>query len=178
MLSIYWNKWHQQFIVNKYGYTRTWFWFGHKHPEFFQKPDFLSSRVCQRRNETEFYRRRKLADPKWVWAWPPAHTEPSLHQWRSDMSHLCRSLSGSAPLTSGWTPEVRRPTKCSSDQACLLSQEHCREVEPEPWVPAGPPRDRRDTKKTPKLPETPKTPEEMWQHSVIGDYLVKFRVSC
>lgn len=28
-----------------------------------------------------------------------------------------------------------------------------------------------------KLPETPKTAEEMWQHSVIGDYLAKYRVS-
>lgn len=31
--------------------------------------------------------------------------------------------------------------------------------------------------KTAKLPETPKTAEEMWQHSVIGDYLAKYRVS-
>uniref|UniRef100_A0A8P4G9J2 HMG box domain-containing protein n=1 Tax=Dicentrarchus labrax TaxID=13489 RepID=A0A8P4G9J2_DICLA len=35
--------------------------------------------------------------------------------------------------------------------------------------------ERRDGKKTAKLPETPKTAEEMWQHSVIGDYLAKYR---
>lgn len=51
-------------------------------------------------------------------------------------------------------------------------------MEPEQWVPPGPPKDRRDAKKTVKLPETPKTAEEMWQHSVIGDYLAKYRVSC
>ncbi|XP_034468717.1 upstream binding transcription factor, like isoform X1 [Hippoglossus hippoglossus] len=51
----------------------------------------------------------------------------------------------------------------------------CREVEPESWVPARPPKERRDGKKTAKLPETPKTAEEMWQHSVIGDYLAKYR---
>uniref|UniRef100_A0A8C6LC53 Upstream binding transcription factor, like n=1 Tax=Nothobranchius furzeri TaxID=105023 RepID=A0A8C6LC53_NOTFU len=36
-------------------------------------------------------------------------------------------------------------------------------------------KDRRDGKKVGKLPETPKTAEEMWQHSVIGDYLAKDR---
>uniref|UniRef100_A0A3B4TUK5 Upstream binding transcription factor, like n=1 Tax=Seriola dumerili TaxID=41447 RepID=A0A3B4TUK5_SERDU len=54
-------------------------------------------------------------------------------------------------------------------------KERCREAEPEPWVPAGTPKERRDGKKTAKLPETPKTAEEMWQHSVIGDYLAKYR---
>ncbi|XP_024124500.1 upstream binding transcription factor, like isoform X1 [Oryzias melastigma] len=54
-------------------------------------------------------------------------------------------------------------------------KERTREVEPEQWVPPGPPKDRRDAKKTVKLPETPKTAEEMWQHSVIGDYLAKYR---
>ncbi|XP_067385399.1 upstream binding transcription factor, like isoform X6 [Channa argus] len=54
-------------------------------------------------------------------------------------------------------------------------KERGRETEPEPWVPAGPPKERRDGKKTAKLPETPKTAEEMWQHSVIGDYLAKYR---
>ncbi|RVE61271.1 hypothetical protein OJAV_G00169400 [Oryzias javanicus] len=54
-------------------------------------------------------------------------------------------------------------------------KESTREVEPEVWVPPGPPKDRRDAKKTVKLPETPKTAEEMWQHSVIGDYLAKYR---
>uniref|UniRef100_A0A3B5BB95 Nucleolar transcription factor 1-B-like n=1 Tax=Stegastes partitus TaxID=144197 RepID=A0A3B5BB95_9TELE len=56
-------------------------------------------------------------------------------------------------------------------------KERCREAEPEPWVPAGLPKERRDGKKTAKLPETPKTAEEMWQHSVIGDYLAKYRQS-
>lgn len=55
-------------------------------------------------------------------------------------------------------------------------QERSREAEPETWVAAGQ-KDRRDAKKTAKLPETPKTAEEMWQHSVIGDYLAKYRVS-
>ncbi|XP_068565366.1 upstream binding transcription factor, like isoform X4 [Cebidichthys violaceus] len=45
-----------------------------------------------------------------------------------------------------------------------------REAEPETWT-----KDRRDGKKTAKLPETPKTAEEMWQHSVMGDYLAKYR---
>uniref|UniRef100_A0A672G8S4 Nucleolar transcription factor 1-A-like n=1 Tax=Salarias fasciatus TaxID=181472 RepID=A0A672G8S4_SALFA len=35
--------------------------------------------------------------------------------------------------------------------------------------------ERRDGKKSAKLPETPKTAEEMWQHSVTGDYLAKYR---
>lgn len=56
-------------------------------------------------------------------------------------------------------------------------QEPSREPEPEPWAASGLSKERRDGKKTAKLPETPKTAEEMWQHSVIGDYLAKFRVS-
>lgn len=55
-------------------------------------------------------------------------------------------------------------------------QEHMMEAEPEQWLPPGVPKDRRDLKKSAKLPETPKTAEEMWQHSVIGDYLAKYRV--
>lgn len=55
-------------------------------------------------------------------------------------------------------------------------QEACREAEPEPWVSVAPPRERRDSRKSVKLPETPKTAEEMWQHSVMGDYLARFRV--
>ncbi|XP_063741797.1 upstream binding transcription factor, like isoform X2 [Eleginops maclovinus] len=43
--------------------------------------------------------------------------------------------------------------------------------ETETWTPAA----KRDGKKAAKLPETPKTAEEMWQHSVIGDYLAKYR---
>lgn len=50
------------------------------------------------------------------------------------------------------------------------------EAEPEHWLPTGVPKERRDGKKSVKLPETPKTAEEMWQHSVIGDYLAKYRV--
>lgn len=50
------------------------------------------------------------------------------------------------------------------------------EAEPEHWTPTGAPKERRDGKKSVKLPETPKTAEEMWQHSVIGDYLAKYRV--
>lgn len=57
----------------------------------------------------------------------------------------------------------------------LCVQERSREAEPETW--AGATKDKRDGKKTVKLPETPKTAEEMWQHSVIGDYLAKYRVS-
>uniref|UniRef100_A0A671Z4R9 Upstream binding transcription factor, like n=1 Tax=Sparus aurata TaxID=8175 RepID=A0A671Z4R9_SPAAU len=48
-------------------------------------------------------------------------------------------------------------------------------VRPEQWAPASLPKERRDGKKAAKLPETPKTAEEMWQHSVIGDYLAKYR---
>lgn len=59
----------------------------------------------------------------------------------------------------------------------LLSQERGREAEPETWTPGEQTKDRRDGKKTGKLPETPKTAEEMWQHSVMGDYLAKYRVS-
>ncbi|KAM6920475.1 upstream binding transcription factor, like isoform 4-T4 [Lycodopsis pacificus] len=58
----------------------------------------------------------------------------------------------------------------------LSSQERGgREAESETWKPAGQTKDRRDGKKTAKLPETPKTAEEMWQHSVMGDYLAKYR---
>ncbi|XP_030016239.1 upstream binding transcription factor, like isoform X1 [Sphaeramia orbicularis] len=53
-------------------------------------------------------------------------------------------------------------------------KERSREAEPETWVGVGQ-KDRRDAKKTAKLPETPKTAEEMWQHSVMGDYLAKYR---
>uniref|UniRef100_A0AAQ4R5G3 HMG box domain-containing protein n=1 Tax=Gasterosteus aculeatus aculeatus TaxID=481459 RepID=A0AAQ4R5G3_GASAC len=57
----------------------------------------------------------------------------------------------------------------------LLSQERGREAEPETWTPGEQTKDRRDGKKTGKLPETPKTAEEMWQHSVMGDYLANDR---
>ncbi|KAM4605113.1 upstream binding transcription factor, like isoform 2-T2 [Polymixia lowei] len=58
------------------------------------------------------------------------------------------------------------------------SKERSREPEPEAWLQTSLPRDRRDNKKTTKLPETPKTAEEMWQQSVIGDYLAKYRGVC
>ncbi|XP_066572307.1 upstream binding transcription factor, like isoform X1 [Amia ocellicauda] len=38
-----------------------------------------------------------------------------------------------------------------------------------------PPKEKRDSKRKTRLPETPKTAEEMWQQSVIGDYLTKYR---
>ncbi|XP_075878284.1 upstream binding transcription factor, like isoform X1 [Nelusetta ayraudi] len=52
-------------------------------------------------------------------------------------------------------------------------KEQCRETEQ--WVSPPVAKERRDGKKSAKLPETPKTAEEMWQHSVIGDYLAKYR---
>uniref|UniRef100_A0A8D3CZS9 HMG box domain-containing protein n=1 Tax=Scophthalmus maximus TaxID=52904 RepID=A0A8D3CZS9_SCOMX len=54
-------------------------------------------------------------------------------------------------------------------------KERGREAEPETWVSAGTAKERREGKKTAKLPETPKTAEEMWQSSVIGDYLANDR---
>ncbi|XP_028283016.1 upstream binding transcription factor, like [Parambassis ranga] len=57
----------------------------------------------------------------------------------------------------------------------VKSQERSREAEADSWIPAVPAKERRDGKKSSKLPETPKTAEEMWQHSVIGDYLAKYR---
>uniref|UniRef100_A0AAR2LCV8 HMG box domain-containing protein n=1 Tax=Pygocentrus nattereri TaxID=42514 RepID=A0AAR2LCV8_PYGNA len=39
----------------------------------------------------------------------------------------------------------------------------------------GLPKEKRDSRKKTRLPETPKTAEEMWQQSVIGDYLAKYR---
>ncbi|XP_024290815.1 nucleolar transcription factor 1-A isoform X3 [Oncorhynchus tshawytscha] len=57
-----------------------------------------------------------------------------------------------------------------------LQQERCREAELEHWVHAGlTAKEKRDGKKRTKIPETPKTAEEMWQQSVIGDYLAKYR---
>lgn len=47
-----------------------------------------------------------------------------------------------------------------------------REVDAE-WV--APVKERREAKKSSKLPETPRTAEEMWQSSVVGDYLAKYR---
>ncbi|XP_024290816.1 nucleolar transcription factor 1-A isoform X4 [Oncorhynchus tshawytscha] len=56
------------------------------------------------------------------------------------------------------------------------AKERCREAELEHWVHAGlTAKEKRDGKKRTKIPETPKTAEEMWQQSVIGDYLAKYR---
>lgn len=44
------------------------------------------------------------------------------------------------------------------------------------WVQGIAIKDKKDGKKKTRLPETPKTAEEMWQQSVIGDYLAKYRV--
>ncbi|XP_029498190.2 nucleolar transcription factor 1-A-like isoform X4 [Oncorhynchus nerka] len=56
------------------------------------------------------------------------------------------------------------------------AKERCREAELEHWVHAGlTAKEKRDDKKRTKIPETPKTAEEMWQQSVIGDYLAKYR---
>uniref|UniRef100_A0A674DVH1 Upstream binding transcription factor, like n=1 Tax=Salmo trutta TaxID=8032 RepID=A0A674DVH1_SALTR len=55
-------------------------------------------------------------------------------------------------------------------------QECCREAELEHWVHAGlTAKEKRDGKKRTKIPETPKTAEEMWQQSIIGDYLANDR---
>uniref|UniRef100_A0A8C7K061 Nucleolar transcription factor 1-like n=1 Tax=Oncorhynchus kisutch TaxID=8019 RepID=A0A8C7K061_ONCKI len=55
-------------------------------------------------------------------------------------------------------------------------QERCREAELEHWVHAGlTAKEKRGGKKRTKIPETPKTAEEMWQQSVIGDYLANDR---
>uniref|UniRef100_A0A671NHZ9 Nucleolar transcription factor 1-B-like n=1 Tax=Sinocyclocheilus anshuiensis TaxID=1608454 RepID=A0A671NHZ9_9TELE len=53
-------------------------------------------------------------------------------------------------------------------------KELCRDPELDQWV-HGLSKEKRDAKKKTRLPETPKTPEEMWQQSVIGDYLAKYR---
>ncbi|XP_074543950.1 upstream binding transcription factor, like isoform X2 [Halichoeres trimaculatus] len=74
---------------------------------------------------------------------------------------------GGARLAGGVTSSPHRAKSPSA-------KERGREAEPEPWVSTNP-KERRDGKKTAKLPETPKTAEEMWQHSVIGDYLAKYR---
>ncbi|XP_030631188.1 upstream binding transcription factor, like isoform X3 [Chanos chanos] len=49
-----------------------------------------------------------------------------------------------------------------------------RDPELDQWV-HGLSKEKKDGKKKTRLPETPKTAEEMWQQSVIGDYLAKYR---
>ncbi|KAG7455364.1 hypothetical protein MATL_G00255930 [Megalops atlanticus] len=53
-------------------------------------------------------------------------------------------------------------------------KDRCRDPDLERWV-QGLAKEKRDGKKRTRLPETPKTAEEMWQQSVIGDYLAKYR---
>ncbi|XP_051984687.1 nucleolar transcription factor 1-B-like isoform X4 [Xyrauchen texanus] len=53
-------------------------------------------------------------------------------------------------------------------------KDRCRGTELDQWA-HGVSKEKRDGKKKTRLPETPKTPEEMWQQSVIGDYLAKYR---
>ncbi|KAG9348124.1 hypothetical protein JZ751_004154 [Albula glossodonta] len=56
-----------------------------------------------------------------------------------------------------------------------LSKERTRDPDLDQWV-HGLAKKMRDGRKRSRLPETPKTAEEMWQQSVIGDYLAKYRV--
>uniref|UniRef100_A0A4W4G879 HMG box domain-containing protein n=1 Tax=Electrophorus electricus TaxID=8005 RepID=A0A4W4G879_ELEEL len=56
----------------------------------------------------------------------------------------------------------------------VFLEDRCRDQELDQWV-HGPAKDKRDGKKKTRLPDTPKTAEEMWQQSVIGDYLAKYR---
>uniref|UniRef100_A0A8C4ZB69 Upstream binding transcription factor, like n=1 Tax=Gadus morhua TaxID=8049 RepID=A0A8C4ZB69_GADMO len=53
--------------------------------------------------------------------------------------------------------------------------ERSREPEPENWVQGTTAKERREARKRTKLPETPRTAEDLWQQSVIGDYLAKYR---
>ncbi|KAG9355917.1 hypothetical protein JZ751_000761 [Albula glossodonta] len=54
------------------------------------------------------------------------------------------------------------------------AKDRCRDPDLDHWV-QGLAKEKRDGKKRSRLPETPKTAEEMWQQSVIGDYLAKYR---
>ncbi|KAL4623408.1 nucleolar transcription factor 1-A-like isoform X4 [Arapaima gigas] len=55
-----------------------------------------------------------------------------------------------------------------------LNKERGNDSDLEHWE-QGLAKDKRDNRKRPRLPDTPKTAEEMWQQSVIGDYLAKYR---
>ncbi|XP_041956357.1 upstream binding transcription factor, like [Alosa sapidissima] len=55
------------------------------------------------------------------------------------------------------------------------AKERCRDPELDHWAPGVAMKEKKDNKKKTRLPETPKTAEEMWQQSVIGDYLAKYR---
>ncbi|XP_056333419.1 upstream binding transcription factor, like isoform X7 [Danio aesculapii] len=67
------------------------------------------------------------------------------------------------------------PLRAKSPSAKVgICKERVRDPELDQWV-HGLSKEKRDSKKKTRLPETPKTPEEMWQQSVIGDYLAKYR---
>ncbi|XP_063075323.1 upstream binding transcription factor, like isoform X1 [Engraulis encrasicolus] len=55
------------------------------------------------------------------------------------------------------------------------AKERCRDPELDHWVQGVAVKDKKGNKSKTRLPETPKTAEEMWQQSVIGDYLAKYR---
>ncbi|XP_009296889.1 upstream binding transcription factor, like isoform X14 [Danio rerio] len=67
------------------------------------------------------------------------------------------------------------PLRAKSPSAKVgICKDRVRDPELDQWV-HGLSKEKRDSKKKTRLPETPKTPEEMWQQSVIGDYLAKYR---
>uniref|UniRef100_A0A8D3CUU4 HMG box domain-containing protein n=1 Tax=Scophthalmus maximus TaxID=52904 RepID=A0A8D3CUU4_SCOMX len=97
----------------------------------------------------------------------------SLPEEERDRVMTEEKLGGSRVSVASSPHRAKSPSvKVSSSSS---SAERGREAEPETWVSAGTAKERREGKKTAKLPETPKTAEEMWQSSVIGDYLAKYR---
>nr|AFY11222.1 upstream binding transcription factor 1 [Cyprinus carpio] len=67
------------------------------------------------------------------------------------------------------------PLRAKSPSAKVgICKDRVRDPELDQWV-HGLSKEKRGSKKKTRLPETPKTPEEMWQQSVIGDYLAKYR---
>lgn len=54
-------------------------------------------------------------------------------------------------------------------------QDQCRDGELDHWGQGVAMKEKKDGKKRTKLPDTPKTAQEMWQQSVIGDYMAKYR---
>ncbi|XP_067109420.1 upstream binding transcription factor, like isoform X2 [Osmerus mordax] len=79
---------------------------------------------------------------------------------------------GGSRLGMGAAGSPHRAKSPSSKVGLKKVQERCPELET--WAHAAVP-NKRDSKKRTKLPETPKTAEEMWQQSVIGDYMAKYR---
>uniref|UniRef100_A0A8D3EEP3 HMG box domain-containing protein n=1 Tax=Scophthalmus maximus TaxID=52904 RepID=A0A8D3EEP3_SCOMX len=97
----------------------------------------------------------------------------SLPEEERDRVMTEEKLGGSRVSVASSPHRAKSPSvKVSSSSS---SAERGREAEPETWVSAGTAKERREGKKTAKLPETPKTAEEMWQSSVIGDYLANDR---